>query len=199
MKEVVRVVVLLAALIITVCVTPVSGGYGYTPVSDATSPEKDHAEILADIYGGPFTADGENYLAGGPGDNIDAFRVYDFDDEFIRIHVLNGGPGDVDQIWTDGTVTVTAEAKYASYEQSFGWNGGGLGTTYTELLTDADVGNGAVEFIIGGDFLLGYQATSQSWWDPGLEWWSLNSENHSTEDHLVTYFIDGTAQTKRFG
>jgi len=172
--------------------------FGYTDVSGPASGEKSHAEILHDIYGEDFTASGlfEGYEGNG---NINAKRVYDFDDEYVQLHLYSGGPDNVDQLWTDGAVTVTAEAKYASYEQAFGWNGGGLGTTYIPLVTDADIGGTPVEIEISGDFLWGYQATSQSWWQPdvGLEWWSLMAENDNSEDHLVTYYIEGldTEQT----
>lgn len=182
-----RVVVLLAALIIAVCVTPVSGGYGYTPVSDATYPEKDHAEILADIYGGTFEAQGMDYWGTGGSEGIKALRVYDFDDEQIRLHVINGDQTDIDQIWCDGIAMLTAEAKYAAAGQSFGWNEGGIGSApsdYFEMLTQKD--DSAIIPIPTGDFLWGYKPNDELWW-------SLNSENENLEDHMVTYFVEGAS------
>lgn len=188
-----KYVVLLAALMIAAGGSPsfADPGYEYTPVAPPPVSEANHAEILADIYGGTFTADGVNYIGGGPGGNINALRAYDLDDEFIYLHVFSGGPGDVDQIWTDGAVTVTAAAKYASYQQAFGWNGGGLGTSFIELVNDGDIGGPGVEFTIMEDqeFLWGYQAINNPHCPPGLEWWSWIDENDG-EDHMATYFME---------
>lgn len=170
-------------------------GFGYTDVNNVPpSPEKNHAQILEDIYGGTFTADGLNYTSGGPGGNINAMRVYDFDDiEYNTTHVYNHTPNDVDQIWTDGEVTVTAIAKYASYLQAFGWNEGGLGTDFYLLVDQGDIGGPGVSFTItaGEQFLWGYQAIGNPRCEPGLEWWSWTDENYSNEDHMVTYFMEG--------
>ncbi len=165
-------------------------GYEYTtvqyPGSDPEEPS--HEQILEDIYGGDFTGIGTD-LGDGlstifSNSSITAYRVYDFDMEDEIIHIVTGNQNNVDQIWTDGTATVIAEAKYAAFTQSFGWNGGGLGTDYTELLTHHDVGNGPVEIMIDGDFLWGMKPDSH-------QWWSKNSLNSDGNDHLVTYKITG--------
>jgi hypothetical protein len=178
-------------------------GFGYTSVNPPPGSEKSHAQILKDIYGQNFTLDG----AGGRdyvGDNgITAKRVYDFDDIFYDItHVYKHEPNDVDQIWTDGAVTVTAFAKYASYHQAFGWNGGGLDTDFQPLVDDTDIGGPGISFSItsGEEFLWGYQANRCDWWEPDmeLEWWSKpDKQNHCVgEDHMVTYFMDGVSSTE---
>jgi len=160
-------------------------GYDYTLVAPPPVGEANHAQILGGIYGQNFTADGVNYVGD---DGVTAYRAYDFDDEFIYIHVFSGGPCDVDQIWTDGEVTTTAAAKYAGYDQAFGWNGGGLGTDFIELVDDSNIGQPGVGFTITEDeeFLWGYQATSQ-------DWWSWTDKNDPNEDHMVTYFIEGAS------
>jgi hypothetical protein len=157
-------------------------GFEYSYVGPPPTGEANHAEILHNIYDGAFTKSGVNYSNG----TVSAFRAYDTDgNEAVTLNLLTHTLDDeVDQIWTDGQATVTARAKYAGYNQSFGWNGGGgTGTTYHELLTDANLGQDGVTLNVGGDFLWGYQAD-------GEEWWSLNSEN-SDEDHMVTYKIEG--------
>jgi hypothetical protein len=170
--------------------------YGYSEVKyPGFNPEEPgHDEILGDVYGGTFVGSGID-LGDGlwtifSNGLVTAYRVYDTDEEDEIIHVIYGDQTNVDQIWTDGTATVTAEAKYAAYTQSFGWNGGGLGTEYEELLTHEDVGNGSVEIFIDSEeqFLWGIQPYNYNY-----EWWSKNSYNGSGEDHMVTYYIDGAS------
>ena len=194
--------VLLAAFV-AVMAPDVFGVYGYTSVNPPVPEwgESNHAEILSSIYGGTFTADGVNYVGGGDYGDISAMRVFDFDDIINDItHIYNHQPNDVDQIWTDGAVTVTAIAKYASYQQAFGWNEGGLGTEFHMLVDESDIGGPGVEFIIspGQEFLWGYQAIGNprcGWWQVGMEWWS-KPDKHSHcigEDHMVTYFLEGVS------
>ena len=178
-----RFVVLLTALIIAVGGVPAFAGYGYTDVNAPPASEKDHAYILGAIYEQDFTADGLDYL-GDTG--VNAYRVYDFDEELIRLHIINGDESDIDQIWCDGIAMVTAEAKWAGMDQSFGWNQGGLDPCYTELLTDADLGGSVLIPIPEGDFLWGYTPNSE-------EWWSWNALNDGLEDHMVSYFIEGAS------
>jgi hypothetical protein len=163
-------------------------GYGYTSVAPPPTTEDNHLEILTIIYGGTWSVDanGRDFSNNG---GITATRVYDFNSGDEIIHVLDGDETNVDQIWTDGIVTVTAEVKYAGHNQSFGWNGGeGVGgvdtTNYYELLTDADLLLGTeVEIDITGNFLWGIHPN-------GDEWWSKQSYNADGSDHLVTYFIE---------
>jgi hypothetical protein len=170
--------------VIVFTVPTVLGGFIYTNVASPPSGEKNHARILGeDIYGGTFTKSGLNYSNG----TITANRVYDHDDETIfTLNLLTQTlVSEVDQIWTDGTATVTAKAKYASLSQSFGWNGGGTGTTYIPLLTHADIPTQReVDLEIDGDFLWGYHPD-------GYQWWSLNGNNSDGKDHFVTYKIEG--------
>lgn len=164
-------------------------GYGYTDVNTPPSSEDNHLEILTIIYGGNWSydlldPDGVDLVNDA---GITAKRVYDFNSGDEIIHVLNGDESNVDQIWTDGIVTVTAQVKYAMYDQSFGWNkgeGGGLATNYYELLTDADLGQPGIEIDITGNFLWGIQPN-------GDEWWSKISLNWDNKDHMVTYFVEG--------
>lgn len=182
----------------------VKADFGYTPINPPPGIEKSHDEILADIYGGTFTSDGVDYINGGPGSDISAMRVYDFDDLLYNTtHVYSHSPNDVDQIWTDGTVTVTAYAKYASWSQSFGWNGGGTdGSGFIELVNYNDIGGPGETFIIteGQEFLWGHQAIGNPqcgwWYTEHEEWWSKQSENGwcgYEEDHMVTYYMEGVS------
>ena len=145
--------------------------------------------IFGGIYGGTWTNGGPDYTNG----DITAHRVYDFDDGQERIHIVNGDQFDIDQVWTDGIATVTAQAKYASLEQSFGWNQGGTDPcNYQELLSyDGDSGvivdGPVVEIDIEGDFLWGIRPNSDEWWSK----MSLNEDGGS--DHLITFFVEGAS------
>jgi len=172
--------IVLSALMIGAMGTPASATFDYSPINYPPSGGKSQAEILDDIYAQTFTASGVDFI----GDNgVSAYRVFDFDDEYVQLHVLNGDQTDVDQVWTDGVTMVSAEAKYSAqgHPQTFGWNGGGLGTDYSVLLTnegDSEIVN------ITGDFLWSYQPN-------GDEWWSLQSLNTNDGDHFITYKIEG--------
>ncbi len=195
----------LVTLVAALATTPAYGDFGFTTVNAPPSGEKSHAEILGeDIYGGTFTADGYNYIGSGDSEGITAVRVYDYDDLIYNTtHVYNHTENDVDQIWTDGVVTVTAYAKYALWEQSFGWNQGGTdGDDFKELVNYNDIGKDGVSFEIteGQEFLWGLQAKGDDrcgWWDiEHEEWWSLESENgwcSYEEDHMVTYYMEGVS------
>lgn len=202
MRRGVKFVVLLAALMVAAGGTPsfANPGWGYTePINPPPGDELNHAQILGDVYNQNFTASGLDYVGDG---DVTAIRVWDFDDiDYYTAHVYNYEPNDVDQIWTDGAVTVTASAKYAWFEQAFGWNEGGtLGTNFTLLVDDTNIGQTGVSFTITEDqeFLWGHQAKTCSWYEPGYEWWSRESENGwcgSEEDHMVTYHIEGASTT----
>jgi hypothetical protein len=187
----------LAAMVIAGGTVPVFAipGYGYSPVVyPGYGPEEpSHATILGDAYGGTFVGSGTDFGDGlwsvFSNGLITAYRVYDFDEEDEFIHILTGDQNNVDQIWTDGIAHITATAVYAAYEQSFGWNKGGLGTDYQELLTHNDVGNGAIKIFLPSErFLWGIQPRNHTY-----EWWSKNSYNNGDDDHLVTYYIDGAS------
>jgi hypothetical protein len=196
--------ILFVALVMAVGTVPAfaNPGFGYTTINPPPGGEKNHAQILHDIYNQNFTASGRDYV----GSSITAKRVYDFDDiVYNTVHVYNHEPNDVDQIWTDGQVTVTALAKYASYTQAFGWNGDGLGTDFHLLVDQTDIGGPGVSFQItsGMQFLWGYQAKGDprcDWWHDGenLEWWSRPESQHHCvgEDHMVTYFMEGASSTE---
>lgn len=188
-----KFVVLLAALMIAAGGSPsfADPDPGHTTVQypGFNPDEPNHWQILGDIYGGTFTGSGTDLgygmwtvFSNGP---ITAYRINDWNGEEFSLNIISNGPDDVDQIWTNGITTVTAEAKYAAFEQSFGWNNGGLGISdYNEIITHHDVGNGPVKLTIEGDFLWGMQPDS-------YQWWSKDSLNSDGTDHMVTYKIEG--------
>lgn len=195
MRRGVKYVVLLAALMVAAGGTPSFADPdpdpGYTTVQypGFNPDEPNHWQILGDVYGGTFTGIGDDLGYGMStkfsNGTITAHRIYDWNEDEFKLNIISNGPNDVDQIWTNGVTNVTAEAKYAAFDQSFGWNNGGLGISdYNELLIHSDVGNGPVELTIDGDFLWGMKPDS-------YEWWSKDSLNSDANDHLVTYKITG--------
>ena len=173
------------AVIVLVCMLgggSVFAALGYTDVAPPPLGGADHASILADIYGGIFTADGVDFVGS---DGINAYRVYDFDDQIdSTLNMLTGDQTDVDQIWTDGIAMVAAEGMWSPMGmiQSFGWNEGGTDTgNYFEFF-DA-VGEEAL-VPVEGDFLWCYSPDTDAWW-------SLMSANDDNLDHIVTYKIEG--------
>jgi hypothetical protein len=182
---------LVSALALAVGVAGPAWGYDYTLFNDPPPGEDSHLDIVSDIYssyGGSFASDGNlGYVNAAEG--ITVKRVYDTNGPDMSLHILLGDETGVDQIWTDGTAMVTASAKFAALDQSFGWNQGegvdGLDTSnYYQLLTEADIGGPSVDIMITGDFLWGIQPN-------GDEWWSYIDANSDTTDHLITYYVEG--------
>jgi hypothetical protein len=155
----------------------------YTPIQPPPGGELTQQQIMDLIYGGTFVQNGVDYSNG----TVDLQRVWDTDSGNEIINLISGDPSvDIDQIWTDGIATVTAQAKYADLGQSFGWNTGGTtGSGYTELLTDSDIGGPGVEIDVMGDMLWGVHPSS------GDYYWSRNSVNSDAVDHLITYKVLG--------
>jgi len=185
-SDVKRIYFLGAILALFFC-APAMAELGYTEWFDDSEPSM--FDILGGIYGGTWINGGPDYTNG----DITAYRVYDFDDGEETVHLIDGDQFDIDQIWTDGIATVTAQAKYASNDQSFGWNQGGTDPCNYQELISYDGPSGViedgpvVEIEIDGDFLWGTQPN-------GEEWWSKMSLNENGGmDHLITFFIEGAS------
>jgi hypothetical protein len=164
-----------------------AGANTYTAIQPPGGGELSHSEILDLVYGSGFVTTGVSGLDFTNG-TVTASRVWDTDDGDETLHVYLGDESGIDRIWTDGTVQVSAQVKYAEHDQSFGWNQGGLGTSYQELLTEVNLGGPAIEIEVTGDFLWGSQPQNGG---APEEWWSELTYNNDGQDHLVTYFIEG--------
>jgi len=175
-----KLIAVLAALMVVTVAVPSYSVPGYSPIHYPPTGGMSHEEILEDVYEVEFSVSGTFEGFEGIG-GINAYRVYD-QDELLSLHVVTGDQTHIDQIWTDGIAMVSAEAKYSAqgHPQSFGWNEGGTGTNYVELLNE--VGDSAL-IPINGDFLWGFRPGDD-------EWWSLQSLNGGY-DHMVTYYITG--------
>jgi len=148
-------------------------GISFTPVDDqnATSFTWAAGGITANRIFDHY----DNDQGGGPGSNLNIFT---------------GPAGDAtDQTWEDGLTTFTVEAKYALYDQAFGYTTGGV---YNELFEY----KGANGFLSLGPKVVNLQGLT--WvWDRSDEngdstagdnhWQSLESFNTDDRDHMITY------------
>lgn len=164
-----------------------AGAYGYTTVNAPTAGggEESHLQIVSGIYasyGGSFVADGLGFTNASAG--ITVKRVYDFHTSTETLDILLSDETTVDQIWSGGVADMQAMAEWAGNTQSGGWNQGGLGTAYYELVIDLDIGGPPVNIAPNGTFLWGAQSG-------GNTFWSLSAENLLLEDHMVSYFVEG--------
>ena len=180
------VVALSAAALLLALPVGAAWGQDYTGFGPGSG-EATHLDIISLIYaseGGTFVEDGLDF---NNGLGVTVSRVFDTNGG-MTLDILLGDETGVDQVWTDGSAMVSAQAKFASLTQSFGWNdNGGNGDipyTYTQLLTEANIGGPAVDVEITGDFLWGIQPN-------GDTWWSRIDQNSDDTDHLMTYFVEG--------
>lgn len=162
---------------------------GHTTINAPASGELGHESILEGIYGGDFSSSGLDFTGSGASAGISALRMDDFG---------IGGPLDAasatvggadDEVWTGGSITATAKARYAGDNQSFGYFGGASGGSFTPLFAVGSsgfsvTGSGAIDFG-GGDWRWGRGANAAG---PHS---SLAADNPDGADHMVTYMITG--------
>jgi hypothetical protein len=172
----------------------VSASAGFTTVHAPSAPgEIGHAAILSGVYGGTFSASGVDFSNG----SITATRVHDFNgfsghSQPLNLLGTNMGTAN-DQIWVDGIAHLQAVARYAGYNQSFGYYQGSddpstgftSGTLLT-LSTNPFLGDGptAGPINIQGEWRWGRTGTTTNS--------SLNTDNADNRDHMVTYRITGS-------
>ncbi len=91
-----------------------------------------------------------------------------------------------DQIWTDGIATVSAQAKFAAFNQEFGYD---LGGGYVKSF-DAPGGG----FSVSGSGVYDFPNPSTWSWvrdGTGNQWSSDPLKNSDGMDHMITYQISG--------
>lgn len=158
---------------------------GFTPVNaPSTAGELSHEQILEGIYGGDFTPSGVNYSNGG----VTATRVDDFGVGGM-LNLALGGPGAADDaVWNDGIAAAAAEARFAGFDQNFGYFNGASGGAFTQLFATSGSG-----FAVSGSGLVDFTGGTWRWGRTGGPnvHSSLGSENADAVDHMVTYRITG--------
>ena len=127
--------------------------------------EASHAEIFGAVLGGTFTAIGDDFTNGV----LSAVRVDD----------------DQDQIWSEDTYDVQAVARYAYFEQSFGYldESGDYTNLFDVVGTGTSVTGNATTPSLTGPVRLARNGTD------GTLASTLPSDNPLGLDHAVTYRI----------
>ena len=150
--------------------------------------ELSHEEILEALYPGNFTLGGLDYTGGGPTGSISAVR---YDDFLAGNGILDAVTGELgsaaDQVWTNGALTLTAEARYAAYSQQLGIDrGAGFEYLFDVSGYGTNVTGGATIDLLG-----------ETWrWvrrdsDGSNAFYSEMELNRDELDHMATYRIHG--------
>lgn len=188
------------ALFCLPCLVASSSVWGsFTTINPPAAGEDTHQQIFSQIYqqeGGNFTPFGTRGVDFA-NNSLIAFRV---DDQINRGEggpTEMGGPtgvDDTDQLWQAMFTGATAEAKFAAYQQSFGYFDGASGGSFTQLFQ-----------LIGDRYNVQGEANISSLAGRTLRWGrgggpvfpsgqprivsSLNADNPDNFDHMVTYQI----------
>jgi len=180
------------AALMTVLSCTMSARAGFTTVSTSTNRgELGHADILAGVYGGSFSASGVNFTNG----SITAVRVHDFDSgdgQSGTLNLLSGSlDGINDQVWHDGVSLMGVRTRYGSYGTTLGVYQGSdqpdTGFTGSSLLSTGD------NPFVGTGMTYGSTTLTGDWrWGTGGDgnYSSLMDDNDGV-DHMVTYMITG--------
>jgi hypothetical protein len=168
---------------------PTASG-SFTQINPPHPGEDTHQQILSNVYGGtflPFGAEGVDFSNG----SILAKRVHDVIENRPGGPQEMGGPtggeDDSDQLWRALFQGATAEAKFAEFEQNFGYFPGASGGSYIQLFSVS--GNG---YNVSGEVNIPSLADTTLRWGRGGQGRvvsSLIADNQDNEDHMVTYQI----------
>lgn len=199
MKKMILVIVVIA---LTVFSAPAIAAF--TTVYNPPGSEETISHILDEIYAGgvqgsftPENSQNESSYAWG---GIEAIRVDDttaHGGQGDNLNLIFGIPGlpITDQVWTDGIAQLTVQARFAAYEQEFGYDSGsgyvpvfkvdGSGFSVSENF-ESGFEDGKVTFNPGDTW--NWVRSGQ-----GGTWYSDPSKNNQyrPEDHMVTYKITG--------
>ena len=174
---------------------------GFTAIGPPAAGEANHAQILAQIYGGSFSASGVDFNGSGASAGITAVRVHDFDSGGGHTAMLNMSSPNLgsanDQIWRDGLANADVEVKYAGDNHQMGWYDNTTATHNNLFGTNpnlpGDEVNGvsfstSFEWTLSTDF--GNNISSDE--TNGSPGFADNAANGGTgDDMMVTYQITG--------
>jgi hypothetical protein len=187
-----------AAVVLGGClVVSASAWGGFTSVNPPPSGEKSIKQILDQVYGGSFTANGVNFTNGSKF----ATRIHDTPEAGSRAvtvptslvydpYVLNAG-FQTDQVWSADSVDADARAKFALFSQKFGFAEGVAAVNYQNLMNVS--GNGFDQSATAS-----LDNMSNRIWRWGRDgdngvFTSQISDNED-EDHMITYRIDNISR-----
>ncbi|MBN1846522.1 MAG: DUF4114 domain-containing protein [Sedimentisphaerales bacterium] len=174
---------------------------GYTTISGPG--EIGIRDILNNIYGESFSPDGSNATVFAS-ENYQAFRLHDFyqaQDGSVAgpVNLLTGSAANVDQVWIDGIANVTARARFAGYNQNFGYRL--MGGSWTPWLIN--IPNNGIN--PGGTIVEPAERNLSAPWEwarstnadgSGLTWFS-SGPNSDNLDHMITFEIKGTGISEK--
>ncbi len=196
----------LFATAIVCAVTLASPSYaGFTTVVDPIGLESQytHGAILGNIYGTSFTKSDLDYV----GDNgVNALRLHDFRlfqnpadhrTDMTAAVDLNVANRSVDQLFSDGWASATAEAKFTLLtEQTFGYLEGDTGITAANANPLFDVGG--IGYGVSGSASSIDLNQHDFRWGFAYDFFGTNvvssrMSDNGGKDHMVTYQVQGLA------
>jgi hypothetical protein len=166
----------------------------FTAINPPHPGEDSHQQILSRIYGGTFSSTPERGVDFTNGSTT-AFRIDDRVDAGLwgapgdptEMSGPTGGEDETDQTWQANFIFATAEAKFASYAQNFGYFNGTTGGSYTQLFALS-----GSQYDVSGEADLSSLAGRILRWGRGGQNRIVSSkitDNADNEDHMVTYQI----------
>ncbi len=178
-----------------VCIMSLTAGAraDLTTVSAPAPGEASHADILSQIYGGVFNGSAGFGAASYTNGAITATRMDDYLDNTAGddMSLVFGSTGSsTDQFWVDGMATATAEAKFASFSQEFGYRD--QGGSYTKLFDVTATGPGGYD-VAGTSSTILSPGVPREWVRGGTGgmFYSGEANNRDDLDHMITYEITG--------
>lgn len=186
--------------ILSVCVARAD----LTTVHNPPGGEASHVTILNELYGAGFSAintlDG---VVGYTNGSVTAMRVDDlgvgnnlntYSGNAIVSNTLNTSSGD-DQVWAGGQLTVVARARFAGFNQAFGYMDD---DGYHELFEHYGNSNGfindlsAANIDLTGRSFVWVRSNANGAPTRGTHSWSSRlTDNYDQQDHMITYQING--------
>ena len=158
-----------------------------------SSGETNTRAIFQYLYNDYGTASGDEWcgLSYTVGD-VTATRIHDNvsggagEDVYLLAPTLPA-TDETDQIWHDGIASITARARFAAYNQRFGYDDG---SGYQQLI---DVGSESGWIDVSATPEPFNAGETWEWIreGSGLTWSSLQSSNQDRLDHLITYYVEG--------
>lgn len=187
---------MLQSLAVVAGVSFASCAFAMTTFTSVNDPifidEKSIPEILAHVYGGAFNASGNDYTNG----TVTATRVRDYVSGGDKTNLVNlGNTNNDDRLWSDGIASGVAIARWAEYDQKFGYINGSSGGTYHPLFNVVGSGYAVTGIFPEIDFANAIGNPAHWRWarDGKGGLWSSNPDDNgdAANDHMVSYLITG--------
>jgi len=161
---------------------------GFTGVYNPPGSEAYITDILDEVYGGTFDNSHNQNATIYTNGSITATRIDDYGIG-VNLHLVYGSAGSADdKVWTDGIAIMTAQARFAAYEQEFGYDLG-TGDGYEKVFDVTGSG-----YAVSGSGNFDFPLNSTWNWvrdGTGNRWYSDPAYNNDDLDHMITFQITG--------